>query len=419
MCCLLVSPARAETALRVAGRTNATPNVAAHGRFVAVAWGGAMPDGTTDVFVAVSRDGGTRFGTPVRVNDVAGDARLNGEQPPQVALIARTDREPSIVVVWTTKGPNGTVLKQSRSEDGGQTFSAAAAVPGSEAAGNRGWEAIAVEPGGRVDAVWLDHREMAADLSSSHHEHSAASGSKPDGVAMAQKSKLFFASLDGAVGAAPITGGVCYCCKTALAAGASGAVYAAWRHVYPGNIRDMAFAMSHDGGRSFERPIRVSEDKWMLEGCPDDGPSMAVDTRGRIHVVWPTLVEDKTAAGEVADGIAIFYAWSDDGRQFSPRQRIPTEGTPHHPRVAVTPSGELTIVWDEVVAGKRAIAIARAASGEHGSPQFHRARLSAPGTNVYPALASAGEQVVTVWATGSGSESAIHVHTVRPVGEAP
>ena len=55
---------------------------------------GAQASGTTDVFTAVSRDGGRRFGAPVRVNDIDGDARLNGEQPPHIALVPRTGREP-------------------------------------------------------------------------------------------------------------------------------------------------------------------------------------------------------------------------------------------------------------------------------------------------------------------------------------
>ncbi len=75
--------------------------------------------------------------------------------------------------------------------------------------------------------------------------------------------------------------GVCYCCKTALVTGQNGQLFAAWRHVYPGNIRDIAFSQSLDGGRTFSAHTRVSEDQWQLAGCPDDGPAMAVDARGR------------------------------------------------------------------------------------------------------------------------------------------
>ena len=53
---------------------------------MAIAWGASTPAGATDVYASVSRDAGRIFGPPVRVNDVDGDARLNGEQPPRVAV---------------------------------------------------------------------------------------------------------------------------------------------------------------------------------------------------------------------------------------------------------------------------------------------------------------------------------------------
>ena len=58
---------------------------------MAIAWGASTPAGATDVYAAVSRDGGRTFGPPVRVNDVDGEARLNGEQPPRVALRGSRD----------------------------------------------------------------------------------------------------------------------------------------------------------------------------------------------------------------------------------------------------------------------------------------------------------------------------------------
>ena len=420
--------AAAPATLGVPGRTNATLSIAADGAFVAVAWGGADPDGTTDVFLAVSRDAGRTFGAPRRVNDTIGDARLNGEQPPQVALVHRASADPAIVVVWTTKGKNGTTLRQSRSDDGGKTFSAAATVPGTDAPGNRGWEAIAVGPDGRVDVIWLDHRELASDsaMASSHHEHTQrAAGDKerlpdlkPDGVAMAEKSKLYFASLDGAAAPRAVTGGVCYCCKTALVSAVGGSVYAAWRHVYPGNLRDMAFTMSRDSGRSFVPPIRVSEDHWVLEGCPDDGPAMAVDAGGRIHLVWPTLVKESGAPGaEPAETIALFYAVSSDGRTFSRRQPIPTEGLPHHPRIVSGVDGNLTVVWDELAKGSRRVAFARARAASNGVPSFRRQLLTPDGPSVYPVVAAAGADVIVAWTSGTSAAASIRIERISGSGE--
>src|SRR5688572_11309953 len=59
--------------LDVPGRTGANASMAARGAFVAVAWGATDRNTGTDVFVATSRDAGTTFDAPVRVNAVVGE----------------------------------------------------------------------------------------------------------------------------------------------------------------------------------------------------------------------------------------------------------------------------------------------------------------------------------------------------------
>jgi hypothetical protein len=392
--------------LAVLNRTNATPSIAAEGTTVAVAWGASTEAGATDVFVATSRDGGRTFGQPMLVNDGAGDARLNGEQPPRIALHGG-----AVTVVWTAKGANGTKLLQSRSSDAGATFARAVAVPGSDGIGNRGWENAVVDANGRAYVVWLDHRELAQQdgmVAASHHDHAAmmreGAAAKPDGVAMAQRSKLYVASLDGAVAPRAITGGVCYCCKTALAAGSDGTLYTAWRHVYPGNIRDIAFSTSRDGARTFAAPLRVSEDKWVLEGCPDDGPSMAVDAKGRVHIAWPTLVNDAGADGPT---IALFYATSADGVRFTPRARIPTEGMPHHPQIALASNGTVAIAWDESANGQRRAAVGQATMDGSGAARFTRTVVADKA--VYPVVAATRDGTAIAWTSSVSGRSVIQV----------
>ena len=156
--------------------------------------------------------------------------------------------------------------------------------------------------------------------------------------------------------------GVCYCCKVAMATGADGAIIAAWRHVYAGNIRDIAFTISRDGGRTFAAPQRLSEDRWQLAGCPDDGPALAVDGAGVIHAVWPTVI-----GGEKPEG-AIFYASSRDGRSFSSRTRIPTLGSPKpmHPQIVAADVGH--------AGGGVGRSDRRRAPGGHAHDQIRRSR---------------------------------------------
>ena len=53
-----------------------------------VAWAARTKDGAMDIYAATSRDGGGSFRAPVRVNQVAGQASVSGEQPPRIALLS-------------------------------------------------------------------------------------------------------------------------------------------------------------------------------------------------------------------------------------------------------------------------------------------------------------------------------------------
>ena len=71
--------------LEVAGRSNAAASVAAFGKTVAAVWT-ATADDTSDIYISTSGDAGVTFAPPVRVNDIAGDARASGEQAARVLI---------------------------------------------------------------------------------------------------------------------------------------------------------------------------------------------------------------------------------------------------------------------------------------------------------------------------------------------
>jgi hypothetical protein len=180
-----------------------------------------------------------------------------------------------------------------------------------------------------------------------------------------------------------------------MTAAPGGAIFAAWRHVYPGNIRDIAFTVSRDGGRTFTAPARASADQWQLAGCPDDGPAVTTDAQGTLHLVWPTVI-----GGDQPEG-AIFYASSGDGTTFSPRQRVPTLGAPRpmHPQIAVTGSGALMVAWDEVIDGVRQAAWRSVTIDAGGRPVFGEAhRLGAAGaSSSYPMIVATAKRPLAIW----------------------
>ena len=312
--------------------------------------------------------------------------------------------------MWTTRSETATELKLSRSRDGGLTFERAATLQSAGSAGDRGWPALAIDDQGGAHAIWLDHRGLAAARTSGAAHAGHRAGHAMDGAAMAERSSLFYA----AAGAAPagereLTKGVCYCCKTALAAGPRGLLVAAWRHVYPGNLRDIAFAVSRDRGRTFSPPdTSVSEDGWAINACPDDGPAIGVDGRGTVHLAWRTVIGGADPEG------ALFYASTSDGRTFTPRVRIPTLGAfnPTHPQLVVDGRGRIVVAWDEVVEGRRVAAARQLIVKSNQHVDFAPiVTLSSDGPATYPALATTERGLLAVWPTG-GETSVIRTRTI-------
>ena len=158
---------------------------------------------------------------------------------------------------------------------------------------------------------------------------------------------------------------------------------------------------------TFSPPARVSEDGWQIAGCPDDGPAMAVDPDGTLHIVWPTVV-----GGDHPEG-AIFYASSADGRTFTARQRVPTLGSrrPMHPQIAVAANGRITVAWDEVVNGVRQAAVRPLTFDDAGQPAFGSAIRLDPtdATSSYPVLVTTPRGVLAVYVSGKPGGSVIRV----------
>jgi hypothetical protein len=169
-------------------------------------------------------------------------------------------------------------------------------------------------------------------------------------------------------------------------------------------VRDIAFTVSRDGGRTFGAPVRVSDDQWVLDGCPENGPAIAVDARGRIHVVWPTLIPGATPTSEATLGL--FYATSTDGRRFTPRQRIPTEGVPRHPQIAPGPDG-VVVTWDEQATGVRRVVVGRGTSDSRGVVRFTREVVDDTASATYPVVAATGDGTVLAWTSGAAGRNVI------------
>jgi len=380
-----VEPSR--IALAVAGRSNAAASVAAFGQTVAAVWTAATDD-TSDIFLSVSTDGGATFGGPVRVNDVDGDARASGEQPARVAVGV----DYTIHVAWPAKRDGYTVIRYAASKDRGKTFSPAVTVAGGTQTGARGWHSLALGYDGAVHVAWLDGRN-AAPMAHAH----GTPGSKPARSDGGPRQDIFQASWkgDGPRSEHLVQANVCFCCKTAVAT-AGEHVYTAWRHIYPGSLRDIAVARSNDNGATFGAPIRVSEDGWKIDACPDDGPAMVADGHAGIHIAWPTLVAGDTPRK------GIFYSTL-SGDAFTPRIRLDSGGSdPAHPQIASDEHTNTVVVWDERAGETRRVVFRPVSDNVAQPPQM----FSGDGVS-YPVVAAGEGFWIVLWSAQGADDGSV------------
>jgi len=368
-------------ALALAGAGASEPTVAVDGRTgaVYVAWiarGG-------DAYVARVERGVA--GAPVRVNDRPGEATAHAQAPAQVAV----GPDGTVYVAWQKAIPvpgrefPASELRLARSTDGGRSFEPAVTV-NDDAGGppsSHSFHDIAVAADGTVYVSWIDSRER---------DRARAAGAAHPGTLPPPDVRVA-RSADGGRTFGPgviVARGVCPCCRTALAV-VGRTVYVAWRHVFPGEVRDIVVARSDDAGESFSAPVRVHADGWAIAGCPHAGPALAADPAGGLHVAWYTGRPD--AAG-------LYAAWSaDGGRSFGPPAPLVTGEWVAISRVRLAPAGPGTAwaAWEDRGGEARVVRIARLERGRPAS-----AVLAGAGTA--PGLAAAGGIWAVAWGTQEG-----------------
>ena len=402
----------ADRARRPRDRANAHVTLAADGDRVAAAWAATGTEGT-DIYCRVSDDGGRTFGAPG-----AGQRHPGGRQHQRRAAAARRVEGARAVDVDLGVEARRRLagIRAALSTDGGRSFAPAHTITPPGVTGARGWESAAIADDGTLHAAWLDGRppspasqatarqtsaaavdavQPTSDPSDPHHHHAGP-----------MQQNIYHAMWRP--GEAPVeievAEDVCFCCKTAVVTRGQD-VFVAWRHLFPGGVRDIAIARSADGGRSFSAPTRVSEDNWKIDACPDDGPAMAIDADGALRIVWPTLVQDAAPAR-----MGIFQAVSrDGGKTFSPRARMDAgDAAPAHPRLTDAGQGA-AVVWDELASGQRRVMLR--------APGIPPAAVSSGRAASYPAVAATTTGFVVAFTDQLETRSvvrALHVPAVRP-----
>jgi len=230
-----------------------------------------------------SSDGGDSFDKPVWVSEPGG-VNSHGENSP--ALIVTPD---VMYAAWNQGGD----IRLARSLSWGGSFEKPVRISDKPEKAFSGYVSIGVAPNGDVYAVWIDTRE-STPTEDVYAIYMARSTDK--GATFGKNIK--------------VADHVCECCRPNVSFGPNNEVLVFFRNIYPGSIRDMAVAVTRDGGNTFSAPVRIAEDNWKLEGCPDSGIALA-RSGNRIYAAW------LTEASPSLDGVRL--TWSDDaGKSWAP-----------------------------------------------------------------------------------------------------
>jgi hypothetical protein len=297
---------------------------------------------------------------------------------------------------WLEKnaaGPYTYVVKVARSVDEGRTWGEAFVPHTDRSAAEHGFVSMADDGAGRMALVWLDGRDKAGTALLSTRVGRAGPVAEEERV----------------------DGRVCDCCQTALVRTPRG-LLAAFRDRAEDEVRDIAVARHANGAWSPSRV--VAADGWKIDGCPVNGPALAVDG-DRVALAWFTL--------EPAPAVRLAFS-GDGGETWGPARPL-HEGRPLG-RVDVAflagPGGDAVVSFleqaaarpaadPESAAGPARLVLRRVAAQGRVSPLVEAAPTIGARSSGFPRLERAGDGLLLAW-RDPGEPARVRTALVRAGG---
>jgi hypothetical protein len=366
-----------------------------------VAWVEHRENREADVMLAHLDNEAKMKVEPVRVNPQAGMATAWRGDPPTVAVAP----DETIYVGWTARSVGegrGNDLYLSASRDGGRSFEPPVKVNDDGKQVAHGMHSLAVSADGRVYVAWLDERNVAKSSPGNQ------GGAMQKMEHMENNREVFITfSTDGGRSFSKnqrIAKDACPCCKTALITAERGRVFASWRQVLPGDFRHIAVAASEDGGRTFQAPVIVHDDRWMIAACPVSGPALSVSDGGALRVVWYTEGERNMPG--------LYWAESrDDGRTFSESRSVAKGQARGIPLLLANGKGGAFVIWESSEGNSSRVM--EVPLDNYGQAASSAAPIASGGE--LPSAAMSGEQLFVGYIAKAGERRSIWVVRTKPI----
>jgi len=336
------------TGLSPEGQKASAPDIAVNSKGdIAVLWVDRSPqekpgDGAhnhdrhlavTDVYVAVSKDGGNTFSTPTKVN--ASSGAVWGQQVSRPRIVGTPNGTWHVAYSANDVHPklNKTLLTThyTRSIDGGRSFESPRRLSsitdqdmsdvihgGFSSAAAFGTMASA--PDGTVHVYWIDTRHMKPDSDSGALYGST---SRDDGKTFTADKQLIDTS-------------VCPCCQLTAVANPQSEIVLGSRRVEKDSFRPATvMTLSHKDETILERQS-IGGAPWQINGCPLK-PTVVAIQDSRIFAASHN-------GGEATPGV-IFSVSNDGGKSFKPHGIVhPSAAVSDAPTIAVNGSRVL-LAW--------------------------------------------------------------------------
>jgi len=336
------------------------------------------PDGTLwrltptqqAIYIDHSNDNGKTYSAPVKINQKNQRISVWPENPASIKV------SPSgrINVLYYADQQQKSTSFFSYSDNNGKSFSTPMLVSDQAKTAMHYMDKMLIDNKDNTYLFWHDTRHKLLD------------NKQTDGVLSIYYSKKS-ASDDSQFVNQFLSKGICSCCRTATALSNDQTPILFTRMVYEGGIRDHALiSMNQDS--SWQTPLRVTNDNWKIEACPEHGPAIAISNKNRIHLTWFTL-------GDTRQGI--FYRHTDDfGKTLSPPMPLGNpDHLPSHPDV-LTLNNRVIIVWKEFN-GKQTTLHAKESLDDGQSWQQKQINLKSNSKNSHPKLISNNKDIYLSW----------------------
>ncbi len=264
---------------------------------------------------------GDRWSPPRTVAE-GSDWFINWADFPSVTPI--TDRD--WVAHWLVRQPGGTYsydIAIAISRDAGASWGAAVTPHDDGTPTEHGFVTLFPWEDG-FGAVWLDGRNTRPAPAG------GATLAQPAGMTV-RYARLGFDGTRHADG--EIDSLVCDCCATDVALATAGPVVT-YRNRTGDEVRDIAVSRFADG--SWQPPLILGNDQWVVPGCPVNGSAIAAQGE-RVVVAW------YTAPGRQP---RVQLAWSaDGGRSFAPPVMVEETGASGRVDVVLPDPGLAVVSW--------------------------------------------------------------------------